>query len=147
MLKTPSTNTPISGDVPLWFDGLSDIPRLIEVQREDCPDCERDEGWNAALEVAAGITREAIDAYQSHSTGDAGPETDGSAWVWRWIERAAFDDKLSKAECIDVLLHYPGAPWNLGRWDVDHKPYAEAFYKAFPKAALNQQQETGDVCV
>jgi hypothetical protein len=55
-------------------------------------------------------------------------------FVWKWIERAIFDDALSAEECLSTLAHYPGAPWNEGRWDVDHKPYAERFYRRFPKA-------------
>ena len=62
------------------------------------------------------------------------------AFVWKWIERAGFDASLSREECIDTLLHYPSAPWNSGRWDVDHKPYAKRFYAAFPNAALNPKE-------
>jgi len=37
------------------------------------------------------------------------------------------------AEAISMMAHYPGMPWNSQRWDVDHKGYADAYYKAFPK--------------
>lgn len=55
------------------------------------------------------------------------------AFVWKWIERAAFDGMGARA-CVDVLIHYPGAPWETGEWDVTHKSYAEAFYEKFPQA-------------
>lgn len=61
------------------------------------------------------------------------------SFVWKWIERAIFDKTLSKAECLSTLAGHPGAPWNNGGWDVDHKPYAERFYKRFPRAALHSR--------
>jgi hypothetical protein len=57
-------------------------------------------------------------------------------FLWKWVERLEFDKTLSTKECVGVLLHYPGAPWNDGViWDVTHKEYAAAFYKRFPQAA------------
>lgn len=55
-------------------------------------------------------------------------------FLWKWIERGLFDRQIGAYEALETMAFYPGAPWKKGRWDVDHKPYAEAFYKAFPKA-------------
>jgi hypothetical protein len=55
-------------------------------------------------------------------------------FVSRWVERGLFDQHHTAKEALDVIAHYPGMPWKEGRWDVDHKPYASAFYKKFPKA-------------
>lgn len=60
--------------------------------------------------------------------------TDDEGFVWRWIERALYDPTVGMRDALGVLAHYPGAPWNRGRWDVDHKPYAAAFYADHPKA-------------
>jgi hypothetical protein len=62
------------------------------------------------------------------------PVMEERRFVWKWIERAMFDKTIRTADALSMLAHYPGAPWNEGRWDVDHKTYAEAFYKQFPKA-------------
>lgn len=74
----------------------------------------------------------ALTAKLNSDTDETKP--DGSSFVWKWVERAIFDDMLPANECLSTLAHYPGAPWNLGRWDVDHKPYAAMFYAQFPKA-------------
>src|SRR3546814_18875203 len=50
-----------------------------------------------------------------------------NATIWKWIERYRYDSKIPGSSCIDVLLHYPAAPWKSGVWDVTHKPYAEQF--------------------
>lgn len=48
-------------------------------------------------------------------------------FIWRWIERMKWDDKLSIPECLSVLIHYPSAPWKKDRksWDTKHKEYDE----------------------
>jgi hypothetical protein len=58
------------------------------------------------------------------------------AFIWKWIERAIFDDALPAKDCLATLAEYPGAPWKTGRWNVDHKPYCEMFYKRYPLAAI-----------
>ena len=55
-------------------------------------------------------------------------------FVAKWVERGLFDKMVSPKEALEVIAHYPAMPFNEGRWDVDHKPYAQAFYKAYPKA-------------
>lgn len=52
----------------------------------------------------------------------------------KWVERGLFDHHHSAKDALDVIAHYPAMPWKNGRWDVDHKEYASAFYKKFPKA-------------
>jgi hypothetical protein len=59
-------------------------------------------------------------------------------YLWRWVERGLFDRHHTPKEALNLLASYPTAPWNNGRWDVDHKDYGEAFYKAFPKAKGNR---------
>jgi hypothetical protein len=61
------------------------------------------------------------------------------AFVWKWVERGLFDPSIDRLDALKTLAHYPGAPWNQGRWDVDHKPYATKFYDMFPKAAALAQ--------
>jgi hypothetical protein len=56
-------------------------------------------------------------------------------FLYRWVERGMFDDATRPKNALDVMAHYPNAPWKNGRWDVSHKPYAAALYKLFPKAA------------
>lgn len=58
-------------------------------------------------------------------------------YLWRWVERGLFDRHHTPKEALNLLANYPTAPWLNGRWDVDHKDYAEAFYKAFPTARGN----------
>jgi hypothetical protein len=55
-------------------------------------------------------------------------------FIARWVERGLFDKHHSPKEALDVIALYPGMPWKNGRWDVDHKPYASAFYTKFPRA-------------
>lgn len=55
-------------------------------------------------------------------------------YLAKWVERGLFDHKLSQRECLEAIAYHPGMPWTEGRWDVDHKPYANEFYKKFPKA-------------
>jgi hypothetical protein len=66
-------------------------------------------------------------------------------YLWRWVERGLFDSHTSPKDALEVMAHYPAAPWFNIKWDVTHKPYADAFYAKFPKArlALNQEQEQG----
>lgn len=61
-------------------------------------------------------------------------------YLWRWVERGLFDRHHTPKQALDLMAHYPTAPWNNGRWDVDHKDYGEAFYKAFPKAKGDRVQ-------
>lgn len=56
-------------------------------------------------------------------------------YLWRWVERGLFDRHHTPKEALELLANYPSAPWKNGRWDVGHKQYADAFYKAFPKAS------------
>lgn len=64
------------------------------------------------------------------------------AWLYlhKWVERGLFDHHHTPKEALEVIAHHPTAPWKNGRWDVDHKPYAKAFYEAFPRAAAQPQQ-------
>lgn len=55
-------------------------------------------------------------------------------YLCKWVERGLYDNISTAKEALSVIAHHPGMPWKEGRWDVDHKTYAEAFYKAFPKA-------------
>lgn len=55
-------------------------------------------------------------------------------FIGKWVERGLFCKTTSPHDALSVIAHLPNMPWNSERWDVDHKPYAEAFYKTFPKA-------------
>lgn len=61
-------------------------------------------------------------------------------FFWKWIERGIFDADVPANTALNVLANHPSAPWKKGRWDVDHKAYAEMFYELFPnaRAALAQ---------
>lgn len=57
------------------------------------------------------------------------------AFIGRRVEMATFDPKhCSPKEAVDTILHHPILPFHSQTWDVDHKAYAEAFYKKFPNA-------------
>ena len=66
---------------------------------------------------------------------------DAIRFVGKWVERGLFDKDVSAKDALETIAYLPGMPWNSGRWDVDHKSYAEAYYKSFPKtrAALKDQ--------
>jgi hypothetical protein len=55
-------------------------------------------------------------------------------YLAKWVERGLFDKSISPKDALETIAHYPSMPFNNGRWDVDHKPYAQAFYQKFPKA-------------
>ena len=71
--------------------------------------------------------------------------TDARDWsfVWKWVERGLFDGQISEREALQTMAHYPGAPWKMGRWDVDHKPYASQFYAMFPLSAGKKGTDDG----
>lgn len=66
-------------------------------------------------------------------------------YLCKWVERGLFCQHTAPKTALEAVAYYPGAPWNQGRWDVDHKPYADAFYKAFPRA--RQALETTGVSI
>lgn len=68
--------------------------------------------------------------------------TESFNFVAKWVERGLFDKHHTPKEALDVIAHYPGMPWKSGRWDVDHKPYASAFYTKFPKAKADAAAST-----
>jgi hypothetical protein len=47
------------------------------------------------------------------------------SFIWKWIERCKWDEKETPGAAIDILVHYPNAPWNKFRenWDTSHKEY------------------------
>lgn len=66
---------------------------------------------------------------------DLQTKTETWQYLWRWVERGLFDKVVTTPKnALEVMAHYPAAPWKTGRWDVDHKNYADAFYKQFPRA-------------
>lgn len=66
---------------------------------------------------------------------------DDDGYLWKWVERALFDHSVTAMKAAKVIAHHPAAPWQNGRWDVDHKPYAAAFYRMFPKSARSISEE------
>ena len=59
---------------------------------------------------------------------------DQLCWIARWIERGIYSDTTTPIAALKVIAHAPDMPWHSQVWDVDHKDYAEQFYKDFPKA-------------
>jgi hypothetical protein len=59
-------------------------------------------------------------------------------YLAKWVERGLFDHHHTPKEALEVIAYHPGMPWVEGRWDVDHKPYASAFYEKFPKAKADR---------
>lgn len=80
-------------------------------------------------------TMEALAALTPAPQPAEGAMTDDVSFIWKWIERAIYDPRISAGDALSVIAHHPCAPWKNGRWDVDHKPYADQFYKHFPQAA------------
>lgn len=68
---------------------------------------------------------------------------DSFNYLCKWVERGLFDQHVTPEEALKCIAHHPDMPWMGGRWDVDHKPYREAFYKAFPKALQEQEKQNG----
>lgn len=60
--------------------------------------------------------------------------TEALCFIGKWVERGVFDKQISARESLEVIINLPGMPWNSDRWDVDHKPYAAAYYARFPAA-------------
>jgi len=79
----------------------------------------------------------AIAAMLAFAQQPEGSITDDEAFVWRWIERALYDPTVPMTDALNVLAHYHGAPWNRMRWNVDHKSYADQFYRNHPAAMLD----------
>ena len=64
-------------------------------------------------------------------------------YLCRWVERGLFCEHTTPESALNNIAHHPGMPWKEGCWEVDHKPYAEQFFRTFPKAraALEQTDE------
>lgn len=65
-------------------------------------------------------------------------------YLCKWVERGIFDPHVPSANALNVIAVFPAMPWKTGRWDVDHKPYAESFYERFPKAQALQQGQNNE---
>lgn len=65
-------------------------------------------------------------------------------FLGKWIERGLFCKTVTAAEALSVMAHFPGMPWNSERWDVDHKPYAAAYYAKFPKTAAKDEPHAAE---
>lgn len=65
---------------------------------------------------------------------------DDARFIWRWIERCKWDEKETRGAAIDILVHYPNAPWNKDRknWDTSHKEYDAEINKFIAKQALSE---------
>lgn len=88
----------------------------------------RDRATLASHEAPAGLR---------HSEGIPSAEDlwETLCYLGKWVERGLFCKTVTPTEALQCLAHYPGMPWNSRRWDVDHKPYAAAYYAKFPKTA------------
>jgi len=83
------------------------------------------------------LASDAIELAVAFAQQPEGSITDDEAFVWRWVERALYDPTVPMTDALNVLAHYPGAPWNRMRWNVDHKSYADQFYRNHPAAMLD----------
>jgi hypothetical protein len=79
------------------------------------------------IAVPAGKAADSILAYLA-------PALEGDDYLWKWVERGLFCPQTPSKTALECLAYHPSAPWHDNRWDVDHKPYAERFYAAFPNA-------------
>ena len=61
-------------------------------------------------------------------------------YLCKWVERGMFDPFVSAKDAIKAIAYHPTMPWKSGRWDVDYKPYAHAFYRIFPSAQKESSQ-------
>src|SRR5437764_532876 len=68
------------------------------------------------------------------------------SWLYlhKWVERGLFDSHTDARTALECIAFHPSAPWNNGRWDVDHKPYANKFYAVFPQASAIEAATAGD---
>lgn len=139
-----------SGNQPGPSDELVErVAKTIYAKFEGCDMARAEEVWRQRFDDEIGPTRQAeIDEMRDIARAALAviPSAEGEmnqdwAFLWKWVERGLFDPKISHQEALNVLAHWPGAPWKQGRWDVDHKPYAEAFYKKFPRARGDHMKE------
>jgi hypothetical protein len=84
----------------------------------------------------------ALTATEALPRQDDGELREALCFLGKWIERGLFCKTVTAKEALSMMAHFPGMPWNSERWDVDHKPYAAAYYEAFPKtrAALSASE-------
>ncbi len=61
-------------------------------------------------------------------------------WMSKWVERGIFDKHHTPMGALLCIAHAPDMPWQNDRWNVDHKEYADEFYKTFP-TALTEKDE------
>jgi|GEM_PF-5802619 len=80
-------------------------------------------------------------AFSTPAASDAEGMRETFNYLCKWVERGLFDKHHTAEEALKCIAYHPGMPWMEGRWDVDHKPYAVEFYKAFPKAAATPSTE------
>jgi len=98
------------------------------------------QGWYCADQVAE-ITAHRL-AFSTPAASDAeGSLRETFYYLCKWVERGLFDKHHTAEDALKCIAYHPGLPWMEGRWDVDHKPYAAEFYKAFPKAAAGRNGE------
>ena len=106
------------------------MPKSIRHQ----PSCDEENGCGLTLRHYS-TEADAIAAWNTRTED----YRDVLCFIGKWVERGLFCKTTSPQDALSVIAHFPGMPWNSERWDVDHKPYAEAFYKMFPKT-----REAGD---
>lgn len=107
----------------------TDLTKLIE----DCRTCRHDTCVKSAEALSSLIA-------ERDWLRERNSELEESwSYIYKWVERGMFSDKISPTEAMECIAYHPTAPWQNGRWDVDHKPYAEKLYAKFPKAQGDKQ--------
>lgn len=96
--------------------------------------------------VKFGAVADRLDAYAAEierNRAEIERLRDALCFIGKWVERGAFDPQISAKEAVEVIINLPGMPWNSERWDVDHKPYAAAYYAQFPTALKGPSHDAG----
>lgn len=59
-------------------------------------------------------------------------------FLYKQVERGLFDKHTTPEMALSNIAYSGSAPWDDDgfNWDVDHKEYAEEFYKKFPNAKV-----------
>jgi hypothetical protein len=55
--------------------------------------------------------------------------TDLEKWMWKWVERGFFSNRLSTEEAINIMACHPDAPWGKDNWDTSHLEYHDKVMK------------------
>lgn len=78
--------------------------------------------------------RDIIDMERNFLLDKLSAKEDVISFIAKYVEYGLFDN-VTPLKALEIIADHPDMPWYNGRWNVDHKIYAEKFYKRFPKSA------------